>query len=578
MSANQSNLSNPHYGYDMVVATTQASVNATMEEWLSKYKGESFVQAYVYNPDHGPKETGAVPTDFDKMVKTIGFDPFSIPDGTPTSDPRIKRLLDYKFMFAFKTNLGIPDFPVGKIPPVIQFNKEGSYVTYNMVCKTFEIIVIEPEVYGDTKWLNLSQEKSGTPWIFSFTIDLDLQNDNINNHFSKLPPETQRAVKNLGEDAFSVQQLFLDLNAAGLSNQVTIEGLKSNTQAYNVLTNNFINTYLADLAKNGGILLGYSVVSHKPFPQNVSLIPTDLNIEICSYKGPNNKPTADYEAYTLNYLVMSGGRTMPSPAQFAWNWIDKDEVSKYAGVMAINRTDFIDFLNKLLSPSLNLISRKSTTDFSINCIKASFKWGYKSDDAPHSFKSVSNGGSHVLTYNYTSSSSSKDDQYCGVYGTWGNFSVDYSAQSDVYLEGSAIKIVTTLKMHCHLNILGGVTDGNFAKKTSTTLYTLGVDNHGKLTVTKTGPDIKDQSEKPNPDWWSKFISLGEIDGKVAKIKSSLQDWIQKFLISDSTVIEHMLNGSSTWVFPGGKTFTFTNVIFSENQDLVADVLYVSPSN
>lgn len=573
MSANQSNLSNPHYGYDLVLATTQASVNATMEEWLSKLKGEPFVQAYVYNPDHGPNETGAVPTDFDKMVKTIGFDPFTVPAGTPTTDPRIKKLLDYKFMFAFKTNLGIPDLPLDKIPPVIQFNKEGSYVTYNMVCKVFDIIVIEPEVYGDTKWLNLSQENGRTPWIFSFTIDLDLQNDNINNHFSKLPPETQRAIKNLGEDAFSVQQLFLDLNAAGLSNQVTIEGLKPNTQAYNVLTNNFINTYVANLAKNGGILLGYSVVSHKPFPQNVSLIPTDLNIEISSYKGSNNKPTTDYDAYTLNYLVMSGGRTMPSPAQFTWNWIDKDEVSRYAGVMAINRTDFVEFLNKLLSPSLSQISHKSTVDFSVNLIEAKVKWGHSPDNGPHAFSSVKNGGSHVLTYNY-SSRASDDDTFVP---NWGNFSVKYTAQSDVYLEGTTIKIVTTLNAHCHLNVDGGVTEGNFARKTSTTSYTLGVNNQGKLTTSVSGPDIKDHSEKPDPNWWSELISLGTIDGVVDKIKTSLQGWIQNFLISDANEIANMLNGSSTWVFPGGKTFSFTNVIFSDNQDLVADVLYIAPS-
>lgn len=579
MSKNQSDLSNPHYGYDMVLATTQASVNATMEEWLSKYTGSPFIQAYAYNPNHSSGQTGISPIDFDQLKREMGFDPFSIPNNTSTDDPRIKKLQEQKFMFAFQIEIGIPThFPLSAIPPVISFNKEGAYVTYNMVCKTFKIIAIEPALYGQTSWLNLSQDDSDIPWVFSYTVDLNLQSDNINNHFHKLPPATQKQIKNLGENMFSVQQLFLDLNTAGLTNNVKIEGLKATSETYIILTQVFLDTYMKQLSKNGGVMLGYSVTSKKPFPQNVSLIPTDLNFEICSYKDSKGKSTPDYDAYTLNYLIMSKGNPMPAPAQFSWNWVNKSNVSKYAGVMAINKQAFVNFLRNLLSPSLNTISKKPTTHFHINCDKASIKWGMKSDASPHRYLAVQNGGSHGLSYSYSQSSSDSSKKYCGIYYTKGNLGLKYTVQSDVYIQGTSITVSTLLNMHVHLNVEGGVAAGNFARKKATTTYTLGVDAQGALSVTQSPISIEDHSQKVKTGAWAKFITLGELKKTVNEIKDSLQGWLSNYLTQEADQITRMLNGSNGWTFPGGKTFTFQNAEFSDNQDLVANVIYITPTN
>ena len=576
MSAKQSNLSNPKYGYDMVVATSQLSVNATMMEWLSKYKGQPFIQAYLYDPSANNGQGGPSPTNFEELKIRLGFDPFSVPSDTPMTDPRMVKLLNEKFMFAFFAELGLPDFPLEKIPPTIAFNKEGSYVTYNMVAKSFKIAVVQPSLYGSATWINLSQETAPEPWVFSFTVDLDLRTDNINNHFHDLPIETQNEIKNLGIDMFSVQQLFLDLNAAGLSDSVVIKGLDKSSIAYVFLTQIFINTYLAQISKEGGIMLGYSVVSKEAFPANVSIIPTDMNFMISSYKDPNGKASADYDAYTLNYLIMSKGRPLPAPVQFSWNWVDKDKVSQYAGVMAVNRNSFIAFLRDLLSPGLKTIARKPTTYFHINCIECNIKWGYQTEESSQSYNVVNEGGAHVLTYTYNKTAYDDDSTYCGIYGTWGNFEAKYNVQSDVYLEGTTIRIETTATMWMHLNVCGGVTEGNFAKKTSKTSYTLGVDAYGRITVSRQGPIITDHSENVDPSWWTKFLTLGAINDMVDKVKESVKSWLESFLTADASRIEYMLNASSGWTFPSSRTFAFMNAQFSENQDLVTNVLYISP--
>jgi hypothetical protein len=569
MSKEASNISNPKYGYDMVVAATQKSVNKTMEDWLANRSGTPFIQAYVYNPDHTPDERNDKAISFEQLKKDLGFDPFAIPNNTAYTDSRIQKLLNHQFMYAFQAEIGVPAFPLSEIPPIIEFNKEGAYVTYNMVCKSFKIIIIQPELYGAAKWINLSQNDFKKPWVFKFTVDLDLRKDDINNHFHELPPDTQALIKNLGEDMFSVQQLFLDLNAASLSDSITIEGLASTSQAYVVLTQVFLNAYLADLRKDGGIMLGYSVVSQKPFSDNVSLIPTDLNFEISSYKDAQGDGTTEYDAYTINYLLMSKGKKMPSPTPFSWNWLDATQLNDYAGAMSVNRDVFSVFLRDLLSPSLSTIAKQPVTHFSVNLVEAHFSYEIKNEPAPQAYNLVPNGGSRILTYSYAKSDHSSDT----FVPNWGNFSLDYTANSDVYLEGYNIRVETTLNMYAHINVDGGVTKGNFATKKSTTLYTIGVDSFGRITVSNPYQTITDLSEKIDPSGWSKFVTAGQINNVVDSLKSNFQNWLTGFVVRESNVIAAMLNGSSSWVFPGGKTYKFQDAVFSQYQDLVANINY-----
>ena len=111
-------------------------------------------------------------------------------------------------------------------------------------------------------------------------------------------------------------------------------------------------------------LYEYGVVAKNPFPEQVSLIPTDLNFEICPYIDTNGNPTSDYDEYTLNYLIMSKGNPLPSPVQFAWNWVDKDQIALYSGVMSVNRNIFITFLQNLFSETLQNIAYQPQAHFS----------------------------------------------------------------------------------------------------------------------------------------------------------------------------------------------------------------------
>ena len=212
LGASQSDLTSKQYGYDMVVAVTQASVNATMKEWLLKAKTKQFILGYKFNPDAPDPNNPFYPIDdWAAFVSKLGFDPFTLPNNTKESDPKMAALKNEYFAFAFKAQIGLPD-PSDKIPAVITFNKEGSYVTYKMVNKVFQVIGLESLPGVQCNWLNASQSDGTEVWDFQFTVGLHLRDDDIYNHFHNLPPAMQDAIKNLGEDMFSIQQLFLDLN------------------------------------------------------------------------------------------------------------------------------------------------------------------------------------------------------------------------------------------------------------------------------------------------------------------------------------------------------------------------------
>ncbi len=570
MSYTKSNLADAHYGYDMVTGVTESSVNATMMQWLSGYQSSPFVQAYVYNPETQKPSLA----DYTTLKSKLGFDPFSIPNDTPASDARIEALKNEMFMFAFKIEIGLPDFPLEKIPPLVVMDKEGSTVTYNMVCKTFKIIDLQASLYGSSKWINLDQSDCDAPWQIQFNVDLNLVSDSVTNKYHLLPPEIQKEIKNLGENLFSVQQLYFDLNAAKLSSSFQIVGLDPTSTAFTYLSSVFINNYVRDVASKGGIMLGFGVVSNKPFPNNVSLVPTDLNFVISSYKDANGKSTDNFPAYTLNYLIMSDQKAMPPAVPFAWNWVDSDNLSEYAGSVAINRNTFANFLNNLLSPSLKTITNNPSVKFSVNLIKATITESFSTAPGSFRYNVLPTGGSHILTYSFSKTASDSDT----FVPNWGNYSITYSANADVYLKGTQITHVTRVAARCHLNVEGGVTEGDWAVYSLTTNYTIGVDAKGRISVTQTKDPIKNLSQKPDPNWWSKLISLGTIDNAVNHIQTFLQGYIQDAVNNESNRIAAMLNGSNSWVFPGGKTFSFQDAEFSEYQDMIAHVLYADPTN
>jgi len=577
MSANQSYLTEQKYNYDMVLGTTQASINATMKNFLYKYDGQEFVKCYVGQFNPKTKKNEIVETDYEQLKTDVGFDPFAIPDATASDDPRLKSLYDKKFAFGFKSTMGLPtNFPLSDIPDVITLDKGNSLVTYALTCKNFEIINMSDQ-WGTLTWANIKQSEQKAPWTFKFNVSLDLfSNDSA---FSHLPADVQNQVKNLCPSSmFSVQQLYLDLNTAGLESAPTVANLPPTSTAYVFLTRVFLNAYFLNLQNKGvspsnpkgNYLLGYAIKPSKA--GNISsIVPTDLNFMVSPYLDDKGIATKNYDLYTLNWLVMTKSHTMPAPVPFEWNWVDKANESSFSGAMSIKKTIFAQFINQLFSPTLSQISLIPTVDIDVNLIKISVTCSCAQNPNPGTYTLVNDTTSRVATFSYSKSAHDSDT----FVPNWGNVTLRPSVQSDIYFEGSVIRCVTTAGAWMHLNVEGGVSEGDLVKYKCETKYQLAVDADGKLNVTMLPAVFTDLSHF-DTNAWSQFITLGSIDGMISSIKG-YWEVMKSYLAGESQTILAMLNGSSTWVFPGGETLVFKDVAFSSHQDFVSHVTYAEPT-
>ena len=137
MSVSQSNLSDPKYGYDLVVAVTQASVNAALLQYLAGIQAPEVIVCYVYDDNNNLVQIPYSTLKGDAR----GSDPFAIP---PNADPKtnqdLKNLLDCNYAGGFKARLGLPDVPLANMPPVARLGVgTNAPVTFNLLCSEFQI-------------------------------------------------------------------------------------------------------------------------------------------------------------------------------------------------------------------------------------------------------------------------------------------------------------------------------------------------------------------------------------------------------------------------------------------------------
>ena len=120
--------------------------------------------------------------------------------------------------------------------------------------------------------------------------------------------------------------------------------------------------------------------------------------------------------------------------------------------------------------------------------------------------------------------------------------------------------------------------GNIIKYQVETSYELGVDAKGKLKVAmqKGSPKFSDLSGNAKTVFLAGLFEGASLGDLVNKLKGTWGKF-DEFLTGHDKKIVTMLNNSSVWVFPGGKTFSFKEVAFSDNQDLVTHVVYVDPT-
>lgn len=562
MSAKNSNLSDAHYGYDFVVATTQESINATMKEYL--YNTQFPVVKMYWNQDANGNPVAV--TYAELMQQTNGTDPLNVPSWK-TGDPEsqdIKNINGSQFWFAFEAAIGVPGgVSPGQIPDIISLQTGSQTVIFNLMCSEFKVVSAMFSRQGMTSFDNFSQPDNA-PWLF--TSSVRLQNIINNNN---LPPAVKAQLDNFGPNAFSIQQLIFDLDNAALQSTPTITGIDPGTPTYNLLNQVFVGAYFNAMKQTAQPVLNYAVV--KNVASNTpasSLTLTNMNLEASSYVNPATAAQVPgSQLSSLNYLCAVNGNTLPPAVPFTWNWVEQSEEASFDGVVSINRNTFATyFQNQLLpyvrancyTPSVR-VWLSGTFDATVN-----FQWGSTPGQNPQISRPST--GPKVLSFSFSSSAS---DQ-AGLNGDMGKSTLSTTFNVDVSFVNNTIIITQTLYYYIYVRSLASSESWKPVNKTITDTYTLAVDQSGGLTAVKSTA-VSDNSEKmPEANWFiNLFTGLNSLDATV-------DQWVRDFIGTSFQGIP--VNVAQQFVFPGGKTFAFKDVVFSDYQDMISHITYAQTAS
>ncbi|KAI1201732.1 hypothetical protein F5X97DRAFT_320129 [Nemania serpens] len=559
MPWNASNLSNPRYGYDFVVATTQASINATLLNFLDTRKEPMVNICYIADDKVNPQRI-----EYDELLKrTNSVDPFTIPaDADPATDPRIAALVAARFMMGFRACIGIPrGVRPEKIPDIVTLGSGGTgAVEFNLLCSEFMFAYLIPGGgYNPSPQWHLQSQPRDDPWTFKSQVTLSLSKTTA---FGTLPPDVQAQIKNLSGTAFSVQQLLFDLTNAKLMSVPVMEGVTPGNPLHDQLQRAFLSAYFTQLQKEGRPLLGCAVVPRTEMGAAMKL--TDMDLLTCPYIDSTGQPTKEHQDLsTLCYLCAADGATLPPLTRFSWNWVDPKEISDHHGVISINRKTLANYFKGKLDPYVGSVCLKPEVRLTINGLDIEPYYRLHRDQTPTT--TMPESGSTVLSYTYEMPS--KDE--AGLGGALAKFKLNTKFELTVEFKGTTIVVWQSSKVWMYLEATGINGEGHVVDKVITDTYNIGINAKGQLEAVKTScPEDKGCTDIKVSGFENLLTNFNAVS---ADISSYARDVVA------TTFKEIPLSLVQNYVFPGGQTFIFKHVAFSDTQDLVSFISYAHPT-
>ena len=564
-SSNASNLSSPKYGYDFVVATTQASINSTMKDFLSTRTEPTVTVCYIADPTGKP-----VRIDYTELKKRANnSDPFNVPNGTDVSvNADLRNLYGARFMMGFRARLGLPRATKPVLPDIVVLGSDTSGVQFNMLCSEFTVVQLEPgNGWAGPSWTNISQSPN-EPWVFTSKVDLRLSTVD-GSAYSGLPPDVQKQIQNLGSQAFSVQQLLFDFTNASLMTVPQISGVTVGTSVYVMLQQYFVGAYFVQMQKESQPLLGCSIVM-KDAPVSTLRL-TSFNFGVNAYVNSTGqeipKPTPEQKQLaTLNYLCAANNHSLPPPVKFSWNWVDASQVTDHDGIISINRNTFANyFQSQLMDPARKCCILPSVRVYLTDPFNSTvnYSWSLAAGQEPKVNSPAT--GKTVLALSYDSG---ERRDTAGAGGDMGEMMLRNTYNITVDFSGTTIVVTQHLVCYMYVRVFQTGGSGNLVDKTITDTYDISINASGQLgTTQKSVP--KDSSYSPSVDGALNFFT------NFNDISNSVRDKIREF--TASRLQDMPISAVQNYVFPGGKTFLYKNVGFSDYQDLVAMISYKDSS-
>lgn len=167
MSLPASDLSNANNGnFDLVVATTQNSINATMKEYLNALTPDPTYILFMYAPNDPNGDGPPIQVSYETLVKACnGTDPFTVPANAQPTDPALQNLNQGGFVAGIKLIPGIPAnyTDLAGLPNIITLQQDSTTVIYNMLCADIQTREMSTNRRGQPIWKVVLRRRSQSP-------------------------------------------------------------------------------------------------------------------------------------------------------------------------------------------------------------------------------------------------------------------------------------------------------------------------------------------------------------------------------------------------------------------------------
>ncbi|OOG00709.1 hypothetical protein ASPCADRAFT_202544 [Aspergillus carbonarius ITEM 5010] len=515
------------------------------------------------------------------MKKSKGVNPFDIPQGVDTNDPRLDALADAGFAVGVLLQIGMPLGHTPKtLPPIVTLNSADN-VTFNLFCRQVKVVSIR---YARRAiiWNVFQQPEgpAGQPWAMKMSVNLtvagldkELNTSYFNSH-PEVRDQLRKALVNLSGTAFSLQQLFYDLDNAVLQTVPDFSTV-TDADAKHVLETYFRNIYIKSAKEHGLPLVAVTAVTQSD---------DESTLKMTAFERIVNPVPANPAATTLDHLCAINNNPVPRISGLDWNWVKPENLEESSGVIAINRNNLAAFV----AANLDMTQYCFSPDVQSSGIYLEPLVGGKV------LATVSASGSHVIHGEHRGYDEGFQElTKTSLMQPWlpriltqveSNYSLDvYFEERTVRVEQSSrINVSCTQVVNKDLDPTYRISL-NLIDKTRTDTYSMSVNQYGSLQLVNINEDIVDRSESPpekkvsrditDPgSWiagiWDDIFSLGTTRG----IESALNT------IDRAAADLHELEISQlqSFVFPGARVFTYKDPFFSDHQDLVCKITYVDP--
>lgn len=257
---------------------------------------------------------------------------------------------------------------------------------------------------------------------------------------------------------------------------------------------------------------------------------------------------------------------MPSPpaSKFNWNWVDASQLNDHDGVISINRDTFANYFRTQLASSaarcciLPAVRVWLSDPFTST---VNYSWSLAGDQLPT--VTIPPAGNTVLRFDYSAAS----EDAAGLNDDMGKFRLQNTYSLTVDFVGTTIVITQHLVRYMYVRTLQTSGDGNLIDKTIVDTYSLGIDASGQL-VPELDSVPTDRSNSPSVNAALNFFT------NFNDISNAVRDKVRDF--AGSRLQDMPIATLQDYVFPGGRTFIYKSVGFSDHQDLVAFISYADP--